>query len=268
MKQGLHLEKRGLSDKKMVPATLRDATRQRLTTALQQALQRLGEGNLEIQIVATTLESQCYKKYGKSGRSFYNSQIASIVRWLATTSLTDIQSRIEPDTIVDDSKSRSSLISNKVNHPLLTNNSSTEPATSTTNEMPQLEQGLAAFKSSCPNHGTQCLAGNTEARKQLPSVPSFDDFARKRGKDIDKSRSSVPLNSSINDHKVHNTNKRPHIKQVEDKVYAEQKNSSSNSTIIHSRDNAVKKRKLITAPSSNDFQRNDNNKHDHVDLCK
>jgi hypothetical protein len=33
---------------------------------------------------ASFLENECYKKYGKSGKTFCYSQVASAVRWLLT----------------------------------------------------------------------------------------------------------------------------------------------------------------------------------------
>lgn len=46
---------------------------------------------------AVTLERDCYQKYGKAGRSFYNSQVASTIRWLGSCSTEDLLSRVPTD---------------------------------------------------------------------------------------------------------------------------------------------------------------------------
>lgn len=43
---------------------------------------------------ASFLEDECYKKYGKAGKSFYYSQVASTVRWLTTTSSSELMNRL------------------------------------------------------------------------------------------------------------------------------------------------------------------------------
>lgn len=37
---------------------------------------------------------ESFKKYGKSGRSFYNSQVASTLRWLSSCSMSDLRARV------------------------------------------------------------------------------------------------------------------------------------------------------------------------------
>lgn len=48
---------------------------------------------------ARFLEQECYEKYGRTGKSFYYSQVASTVRWLSTASSTELTSRL---SITDD----------------------------------------------------------------------------------------------------------------------------------------------------------------------
>lgn len=47
---------------------------------------------------AIFLENECYNKYGKSGKSFYYSQVASSVRWLSTTTSTELANRLSTIT--------------------------------------------------------------------------------------------------------------------------------------------------------------------------
>lgn len=48
----------------------------------------------EIESSASVLENQCFGKYGKSGKSFYYSQVASTVRWLSTADSMELTNRI------------------------------------------------------------------------------------------------------------------------------------------------------------------------------
>lgn len=243
-KQGLHQEKKGPNDKKMVPENLRYAARQRLKTAVQQAVQRLGEEKLETQMVATTLENQCYRKYGKSGKSFYNSQVASTVRWLANSSWADIQSRIEPDTALQENKSSSSLPLNENGPSMKINCSAIGPGTCSTDKSNKLEQvhekqTFAGHKRTSQQSNIPCLTENAAAT-ELPPIPSFTNFAVKQGKD-----------SNI---KMHNANKKPQ-KILPKNTFSSKQNTSSKHTILQSGDDAVKKRKLPAIPTFDEFSK-------------
>lgn len=231
-KQGLHQEKKGQGEKKMVPDNMRDAARQRLKSAVQQAVQRLGEENKDTQMVATILENQCYRKFGKLGKTFYNSQVASTVRWLAKSSLADIQNRIEPDAALHDNKCSSSLLLNENDHSMKINCSPIGPGTCSTEKSHKLEQvdekqelsghGRISQESSIPS-----LMENAAAT-ELPPIPSFTNFAMRQSKD--------------NNIKMCNADKGPQKKLPKDTVSLKQKTSKH--TILHSGDSAMKKRKL------------------------
>lgn len=232
-KQGLHQEKKGQGEKKMVPENMRDAARQRLKSAVQQAVQRLGEEKEDTQMVATTLENQCYRKYGKLGKSFYNSQVASTVRWLAKSSLADIQSRIEPDSALHDNKCSSSLLLNENDHSMKINCSPIGPGTCSTDKSHKLEQ--VDEKQELSGHGrisqesTIPSLMENAAATELPPIPSFTNFAMGQGKD----------NNNI---KMCHADKRPQKKLLKDTVSPKQ--NTSKHTILHSGDSAMKKRKL------------------------
>lgn len=237
------LKKKGLSDKKMVPENLRYAARQRLKTAVQQAVQRLGEEKLETQIVSTTLENQCYRKYGKSGKSFYNSQVASTVRWLANSSWADIQSRIEPYTALQDNKSSSSLPLNENGPSTKINCSPIAPGTCSTEKSNKLEkvhekQRFAGQKRTSQQSNIPCLTENAAAT-ELPPIPSFTNFAVRQGKD-----------SNI---EMYNADKKPQ-KKVPKNTFSPKQNTSKH-TILHSGDDSVKKRKLPAIPTFDDFSK-------------
>ncbi|KAF9586957.1 hypothetical protein IFM89_039829 [Coptis chinensis] len=65
-------------DKKAVPEALRETCKQRI--------------NFEVSV--TLLEKECYTKYGNIGKTFYNSQVASTVRWLSNSSSSEITGRL------------------------------------------------------------------------------------------------------------------------------------------------------------------------------
>ncbi|KAH9305479.1 hypothetical protein KI387_009883, partial [Taxus chinensis] len=224
-KQGFHTAKRELNNKKMVPETLRDTARQRMRIAVQQALKRLGNENLDLQTVTTILENQCYDKYGKLGKPFYNSQVASTVRWLTNSSIEDLQNRIEPDA-VHDNKSRSSLTLNGSDSLKQTSCSTIQPKTSNKEKKNELKkaddtQGFVGQKKISPENSVSCSIENVKAEKELPLIPSFANYLSNRGKS--------------DGGKIHNSVKRPLSGQVEDTVSPEQKKSFSSE---------LKKRKL------------------------
>ncbi|KAL3363435.1 hypothetical protein AABB24_012621 [Solanum stoloniferum] len=71
-------------DKNVIPETLREAGKQRLLNAIKQNQQMVNDSRIDIDKAVVFLENECYKKYGKSGKSFYLSQMASTARWLST----------------------------------------------------------------------------------------------------------------------------------------------------------------------------------------
>lgn len=71
-------------DKNVIPETLREAGKQRLLNAIKQNQQMVNNSRIDIDKSVVFLENECYKKYGKSGKSFYLSQMASTARWLST----------------------------------------------------------------------------------------------------------------------------------------------------------------------------------------
>lgn len=85
-------------DKNAISETLIEASKQRLLNALKLAHQRLGILNIDLDTSASFLENECYKKYGKSGKTFYYSQVASTVRWLSSTTLVELTNRLGPGT--------------------------------------------------------------------------------------------------------------------------------------------------------------------------
>ncbi|XP_038702652.1 ATP-dependent DNA helicase Q-like 3 [Tripterygium wilfordii] len=82
------------STKNAISETMREASKQRLLNALKQAQQRLDNFKIGFETSSSFLENECYKKYGKSGKSFYYSQVASTVRWLSTANSDELKNRL------------------------------------------------------------------------------------------------------------------------------------------------------------------------------
>ncbi|KAL9151541.1 hypothetical protein ABFS82_11G058500 [Erythranthe guttata] len=81
-------------DKNSISETLRESGKQRLLNAIKQNQHRFSNLQIDFEISAEKLENECHKKYGKSGKSFYLSQMASTVRWLSTATPDELTNRL------------------------------------------------------------------------------------------------------------------------------------------------------------------------------
>ncbi|KAF8027922.1 hypothetical protein BT93_E0756 [Corymbia citriodora subsp. variegata] len=165
-------------DKNEVSEELREATKQRLFKALRLAQQRLDSLMIEIEESASSLENECYKKYGKSRKSFYLSQVANTVRWLSTANSTDLTNRLR---ISDDSPSE--------NMPL-----KQEPSGSASSSVNQAieeaknEEVPSVISSKNPS---SVYLEQSSAAANLPAIPSFSEFMKSR-KAKDKAVDKLP----------------------------------------------------------------------------
>ncbi|OIT03537.1 PREDICTED: ATP-dependent DNA helicase Q-like 3 [Nicotiana attenuata] len=85
-------------DKNAIAETLREAGKQRLLNAIKQNQQLVSDSRIDVDKSAVSLENECYKKYGKSGKSFYLSQMASTARWLSTAGPTELVNKLGSST--------------------------------------------------------------------------------------------------------------------------------------------------------------------------
>lgn len=153
-------------DKNAISDEMRGASRQRLQNALKQAQQRLDNLKIEMETSASLLEDECYKKYGKAGKSFYYSQVASTIRWLTTTSSINLMNRlcaINPSTSVN--------VFSEAEHPL-TSPPASDPCAKeeTTNEL----SGNAITET------IPCDVPLESSNTNLPPIPSFSEFVNSR----------------------------------------------------------------------------------------
>ncbi|XP_057430131.1 ATP-dependent DNA helicase Q-like 3 [Lotus japonicus] len=156
-------------DKNAISDTMRGTSRERLQNALKQAQQRLDNFRIEIETSASFLEDECYKKYGKAGKSFYYSQVASTVRWLTTTSPTNLMDRL---CAISSSTSAlsSSTSTTEAEHPLTP--LALDPCTKEDiGSEPSGNAGSETF---------QCVPMESSVNAKLPQIPSFSEFVNSR----------------------------------------------------------------------------------------
>uniref|UniRef100_A0A0E0GDN3 DNA 3'-5' helicase n=1 Tax=Oryza nivara TaxID=4536 RepID=A0A0E0GDN3_ORYNI len=183
-----------LVDKKSISQTLRDASQKRLLNGLGQAKLRLGNLPFDEEPSAAHLEVECFKKYEKVGKTFYNSQIAATVRWLSSSSLDQIQDRLHAladqitdhgaaassPSIVPESPPASPDVICKILGEATSNEAKDIPLKNNTEEFVTTEHSDEIAK-------VAVLSENME----LPKIPSFREFMSQKGRDRATSSSKV-----------------------------------------------------------------------------
>ncbi|KAF7086260.1 hypothetical protein CFC21_089572 [Triticum aestivum] len=160
-----------LVDKKSISQTLRDASRKRLSDALAQAKLRLGNLRFAEEASAAHLETECFKKYQKVGKTFYNSQIAATVRWLSSSTSDQIHDRLE--TLTNQTTEAGAATSSPCNISDALGKAE-KPAEATTSHE------HAKTKPSDEFAKTMASTENMEPSKMSPSEKSIDEEARDR----------------------------------------------------------------------------------------
>ncbi|KAK4798278.1 hypothetical protein SAY86_030604 [Trapa natans] len=152
------------TNKNAVSEALRESSKKRLLMALKQTQLRLVPLEINPDSSASILENQCHQKYGKNGKSFYCSQVASTVRWLSTADSNELTNRLG------------------INDP------------SPSAKMSKLEEEPAVSSPSSVNrdvtdeeiHGSATLQVLDAApimdccSRELPQIPSFSEFVHHR----------------------------------------------------------------------------------------
>lgn len=133
---------------------------------------------------ASLLEDECYKKYGKVGKSFYYSQVASTVRWLTTTNSVNLMNRL-----CEINASTSLNVSSEAEHPL-TPPPALDPCAKedTSNEL----SGNARSET-LPCAVPMESSFNTK----LPQIPSFSEFVNSRKAKRDQSNDTKSHSSRV-----------------------------------------------------------------------
>lgn len=127
---------------------------------------------------ATHLETECFKKYEKAGKTFYNSQIAATVRWLSSATPSQMCDCLDAliDRTKDDGASGCPDIvpeSPPASPEIVVGARSGE----TSNDKPQ---HICELKSSDESaKGAAASTGNMV----LPAIPTFKEFLSQKGRD-------------------------------------------------------------------------------------
>ncbi|XVE82414.1 hypothetical protein DITRI_Ditri16bG0002700 [Diplodiscus trichospermus] len=155
-------------EKNSISEMLRESSKQRLVDAMKQAHQRLGDLKVDFEAASAYLENECFQKYGKSGKSFYYSQVASTARWLSATSSAEITDRIGIVTA-----SPSANITCKEEPPLTTSTMFHQREETIIGEEHcgkiESETSVSVLPLQSASQGTK-----------LPSIPSFSQFVNSR----------------------------------------------------------------------------------------
>ncbi|XP_028180678.1 ATP-dependent DNA helicase Q-like 3 isoform X3 [Glycine soja] len=167
-------------DKNAISDPMRGSSRQRLQNALKQVQQRLDNFKIEMETSASFLEEECYKKYGKVGKSFYYSQVASTVRWLTTASSSELINRL---SAINASTSMNVL--SEAENLLIPANQPLTPAEQPLTSPPALDP----YARDTSNEHSGTARSETSAcvlpmegsfSTNLPQIPSFSEFVNSR----------------------------------------------------------------------------------------
>lgn len=132
---------------------------------------------IDLERHACFLEHECYEKYGRTGKSFYYSQVASTVRWLSTANSTELMGRL---SITDNPCSEKITELPAVPSP--------SPALDlSTSEMKKEEfHSSTALDTSASNLSKQ----KASPAAPLPPIPSFSEFVNGRKEKANQSNKS------------------------------------------------------------------------------
>ncbi|KAG0609186.1 hypothetical protein M758_8G164900 [Ceratodon purpureus] len=160
--------------KPLVPQDIRDTAIQRLNTGVLQGLQRLHNNSVDAHAAAKFLESESFQKYGKSGRPFYNSQVASTVRWLSTCSWDEFRARVPvdpPPLKVGTDEERPAIAGQPAQR---------IPDASEAEQISTAEPSTAATSEKTAGLATDPATVDHLKPVGLPSIPSFSDYLSKK----------------------------------------------------------------------------------------
>ncbi|XP_078157669.1 DEAD/DEAH box RNA helicase family protein [Carex rostrata] len=184
---GKNKQSGGLAENKVISEMLRDSCTKRLSTALDEAKKRLGNLPFDLEQSASILEMECFKKYEKVGKTFYNSQIAATVRWLFSSTYQQIHDRLQAKF------GKAAVHQEKVSI-----SADTVPILcgDTTEMLPEVTGNETKQQTVRAESSVQ-----TE-KIVLPPIPSFSQFVNQKGKE--KTESS----SKLHNHRSASTEKR------------------------------------------------------------
>ncbi|KAK1377846.1 ATP-dependent DNA helicase [Heracleum sosnowskyi] len=156
-----HEKQKNKLDRNAISETLRGSSKQKLSTALEQSQQRLGNLEIDLETSAALLENECFKKFGKSGKSFYLSKMASTMRWLSTANVKELTSRLSATDPASPSPEQTGI------------SCSASPLVDQVADEITNEKVYCSVESKTPT----MLESNLPDTK-LPPIPSFSEFMK------------------------------------------------------------------------------------------
>ncbi|KAL6912017.1 hypothetical protein ACP4OV_000822 [Aristida adscensionis] len=184
-------------DKKNISQTLRDASRKRLLDAIGQAKLRLGNLMFDMEDSAAHLETECFKKYEKVGKTFYNSQIAATVRWLSSATSNQMHDRLH--ALVDQTTNPGATGSPCVvpDSPPVSSEGISKRPREVVNEdaldRPHIKHTDELEKRKYPDESADTPVSVQTV--ELPPIPTFKEFLSQKGRDRAASSSNTRVGS-------------------------------------------------------------------------
>ncbi|CAM8987532.1 unnamed protein product [Rhodiola kirilowii] len=159
-------EQASKADKHLISGALRESSKKRLRNAFKEMQMRLNL-TLELEMSVNHLENECYKKYCKTGKSFYLSQMASTVRWLSSTAnASDVENRLSLGT--------NSTTVTKTSSP----ESSAAAASALAGKKPTKTEGNSSHEPEA-SASAASLTYSESTPMKLPPIPSFSEFVNR-----------------------------------------------------------------------------------------
>ena len=135
---------------------------------------------LDSEASASFLEMECFKRYGRVGKTFYNSQMAATIRWLSSATHEQIRDRLMSNSSLADNQSEPNLSHSSSS--LLVDQERMLPETTN-----RKTESTAQVQLSCQLPQPMKISKD---KVELPPIPSFAEFAHKKRKETDRDSSS------------------------------------------------------------------------------
>jgi len=150
---------------------------------------------------ATHLETECFKKYEKVGKTFYNSQIAATVRWLSSATSSQMHDRLHalidqtkddgapgsPDIVPESPPASPEIVGAR---PGETSNYEADDKPQHIRELEKRNHSNESAKGAAASTGNMELPAIPTGNMALPPIPTFREFLSQKGRDRAKSYSS------------------------------------------------------------------------------
>lgn len=137
--------------------------------------------SVDVHAIAKSLEMECFQKHGKSGRPFYNSQVASTVRWLSACNWEEFRARTSVG-----SPTLGALANEQKPSTTPVQPNQRVPEASELQQISRVESSVATTPTKVANLVTDLATADhakpaaVVASAALPRIPSFSDYLSKK----------------------------------------------------------------------------------------